>query len=162
MSEDKKRTLEKLKIQIAERISLIKSIAEKTWEIVHGLGALIERRQGDYNTEVKWELKEFSGFRILLHLGQTMFGGNDIYIWYQSKPIFWIYFQSDIGECRVREFVPGYHWKIFDKIFSDLGKHVASAREAEEKKAKEESEDRDLTRQLLYCKKEAERLGLIK
>ena len=90
-----------------------------------------------------------------------MMGGNDLQVWYHTKQVLSVYYQTSSQECRVDKFDEDKKWQVaLEKIIKDKDKFIAQFK-TQKKRADQNSqkqiEETEKRKQLL---KDADRLKL--
>lgn len=74
--------------QIKARKDFLNKVVNSVTKLVREYGRVTKRDQGSSNTRVVSELRNFGNFTFETDLGQTMFGGNTIRVWYHPNKSF--------------------------------------------------------------------------
>lgn len=161
-----------------ERKKFLDAIIEPVIKLVREKGRMINRSQETSHTNVVWELRNFGGFSFHTDLGQTMFGGNTVKVFYHPSrsfreggldsahdkdwvPVLDVYFQTEL-EYRVSKFDERLSWQR--KLFWVLRNKDKVAARAEKENRKRRDVSRRELRQIEKREdtiNDAKRLGII-
>ena len=121
--------------KIRERQKLVERIVGFVEKIVLR-GERTQYSQGSFNTHTVWELKNLAGFSFKGDFGQTMMGGNDVYVWYKDYLVFHAYFQGFPleNDCEVRIFKQGSWLTAFKKFTQNRKKVLAQFKKRKERR----------------------------
>lgn len=110
--------------EVEERKKFLKKVVNFAEKLVSERGELISRTQGSSNTHTTRKLVGFAKLSFLADWGQTMFGGNEIKIWYHphfedinmdgTDPVLHVYYQSagfNVDDCEVKYFDEENGWQ---------------------------------------------------
>ena len=174
-SSPKSRTLS---AKLSKRERFLKKVVSFVEKLVQKKGRILEINQGSSNTNVVRELLDFGNFSFKTDLGQTMFGGNDIEVWYHPgtsfrnrkrfNTVLSVYYQCfrfETDDCRVNTFDESHGWQLAlnnairneKKILVDMERKKRDARQRSLLIEKRENE-RDKKKAKMT--ERAERLGL--
>ncbi|KKT82550.1 MAG: hypothetical protein A3B99_00705 [Candidatus Yanofskybacteria bacterium RIFCSPHIGHO2_02_FULL_44_12b] len=160
--------------RISEREKFLRKVTSFVEKLVQEKGRVIRRSQGSSNTHVVAELLNFGDFSFKTDWGQTMFGGNDVEVWYHPNsnfkdrkrfnPVFSVYYQCarfETDDCKVNTFDENLTWQsAFNKMMKNKKKMLADMKKKERdtrRKDLSEAKNQDKTALL---KKQAEKLGV--
>ena len=139
-------SLEQLEERILERLNQIKRIHKFAELIVQEYGRIVKLDVGSCYTHVIARLDNFWGFSFVLDTGQTMMGGNDLVVEFNSIVVLSVYYQSNLDECRVKIFDESGDWQSkLEYLINHKDEVIAKTEENE----KDKQERRRLTEECL-------------
>ncbi len=77
----------RLEKAIEERLAWIRQVFSFVVKLTHEHGKQTYYNQGSSNTHMIYQLCNFEGFSFEADTGQTMFGGNQVTIWYHPEKV---------------------------------------------------------------------------
>jgi|GEM_PF-1849354 len=160
---------------LAERVVARQKFLEDVVVFSNGIvsvhGKQLSYYQGSSHTNVERELKNFAGFSFYTHGSYTMYGGDEVKVWYHPEteqtpiePVLHVEYWN-IKECKLYVFDQTLNWqealgKLVSASKAEVEKIEQERREANERKKRAEQEGRDLAEAERNLKKEADRLHL--
>jgi hypothetical protein len=146
--------------RIVERQKQVEKIINYVDTIVRERGVILYEKVESCYTHTKAELSDFFDFTFYRESGYTMFGGDNIKIWYKGSLVFDVEWW-DIKECNVRysDFSPEWQKKLRHLI---ANKQRIATRLARQKKHQQARAEREFERAQVKDKllQEAARLKL--
>ena len=147
---------EEIKVQIKKRKEIIKEISIFVENITCEVGKEIFRSESSSSTHIKTVLEDFKGFSFLFDAGQSMMGGEEVYVWEgvdrEKPPVFRVHNQN--GEYTVKEFKKDTNW--LEELLKIIKNKNNLLTEIKREKKDQKSQ------QLLQRKKQKERSQLLK
>ena len=89
--------------KVRKRKRFLDETIDPVIKLVCERGRMVSRNQGSSNTHVVWELRNFGGFSFHTDLGQTMFGGNTVKIYYHPGRSFR---EGGLDSAHDKEWIP--------------------------------------------------------
>jgi hypothetical protein len=162
MTDDKK-----LVSKVVQRQKLVEAIIDFVQFITEKKGKVLSRSVHSGHTQTERELKNFFGFSFYTYGHYTMFGGEEVKVWYHPKDkklppelVFEVEWW-EILKCNVKHFDPSPEWlAALKKLMEDRSRVVAKAEKAEQRKAAEEEKNRKDQAAMKTVQEDAKRLGL--
>jgi hypothetical protein len=159
---------EVLEVKVKERLEQVKKIVKFIEGLTDEVGKVISYNQGSAHTHIVKKVYGFRNFTFLADTGHSMMGGNDFHVWYhpgkkeidteQSNPVFSVYYQASVEECKVSVFDPNPKWQdALNKMIDRKEEIIAEAKKEEEDKEKQlelQREDKVKRQKLLERVKE--------
>lgn len=105
--------------EIAARTLFLKKVTDFAEAISGERGKELHYSQGSSHTHTIYELHDFGGFSFHADTGRTMFGGNQVKVWYHPAaeytpglpPVLDIEWQVDIEKCTHLQFNADPQWQ---------------------------------------------------
>jgi len=166
---------------LARKIRGRKNFLDKTVDAVINLvcnrGKVLSRSEHSAHTHIIWELHNFGGFSFRTDLGQTMFGGNTVKVYYHPgrsfreggldsawdkdcSPVLIVYFPTE-GDYKVGQFNEKTDWqRALIRVLknqNNIAAQINKAKEKENKTLQKWSQKDEKNAQLI---KEAQKLGI--
>lgn len=168
---------DKLAKKVRTRKNFLNKVVNPVIDLVHKRGTIVRREQGSCHTRIVAEFRNFGDFTFHTDLGQTMFGGNTVKIFYHPgrnfreggldsafdrewSPVLFVDFHTD-GDYTVRSFNEKAGWqKALVSVLKNENKIMAQI-EKTRSKAKKISKKQEQNSQVENeIRKEAYKLGL--
>ena len=132
---------------------LLEKGGDRTHHVVH-----------DFYTSSRYELNDFKKFSLTGSYGHSQFGGNDIKINYEGKPVLDLFFQSypfKVEECDIKLFDENVQWQHdLSTLEQEKERHITSLVNKKNKTITNEQNKKKETVTVNTLKKEAQRLGI--
>lgn len=181
MAQDRTKSLtnKALSRMIKERRAYLTRVLNAVVKLASQEGKVLLRSTHSAHTHVVWELRDFEGFTFHADLGQTMFGGNTVKVYYHPgrsfgeggidsahdqewAPVLEVDFQTgDEHDYRVKKFKESAEWRrVLDRVLRNSDKIAAQAKKTEKKVDKRAERQRAAEARRLRLAKEAGELGI--
>jgi hypothetical protein len=157
-----------LQKKVRERLAFIRKVVLFVANLLDGHGEVIRRQEGSSHTRVASVLKDFGGFSFKYSCGETVMGGNHVYISREgvepesNDSLLQVYWQASLDECKVEKFENAGSWVKDIQGVMKRKNQIIRQREKEETGAelrRQREEKRALKQKSLL--KKAERLGIV-
>ncbi len=165
---------EQLAKKVEERKRFLKKIVNFAENLLLKRGRLIKRVQGSCNTNVKRQLDGFAHFSFFADWGQTMFGGNDVMIWYypdfkdidpiKTRAVLHIYYQAalfSVDDCEVKHFDENNEWQnAIERVIKEKKSIVAQITQTLKSSKKQDKAINEKQQKQSQTERDAKRLGI--
>ncbi len=160
--------------RVSAREKFLKKVMNFVEKLVQEKGKVMRRSQGSSNTHVVMELLNFGDFSFKTDWGQTMFGGNDVEVWYHPSssfkdrkrfdPVFSVYYQCarfETDDCKVNTFDENLTWQsAFINAMRNRKRILADMKKKERDTRRKDLSEAKNQEKAALLKKRAEKLNV--